>query len=113
MEWLHASVDNILEGDVLVCDDQVPTHMKTKYPTWPIYKENRTYEHLFDNFEYAHAYLVGVWKNGVSGAQDEKRPEDCRDVDVGMLIPWLKMDRGMDTHSSRNDEWKFGEKAYI
>jgi hypothetical protein len=52
-------------------------------------------------------------KNGAPGAQDEKWPGDCRDVDDGMLIPWLKMDRRMDTRSSRNGEWKFGEKAYI
>jgi hypothetical protein len=36
-------------------------------------------------------------KNGVPGAQDEKRPRDCCDVDDGMLIPWLKTDREMDT----------------
>jgi hypothetical protein len=35
-------------------------------------------------------------KNGVLGAQDEKRPRDCHDVDDGMLISWLKMDREMD-----------------
>jgi hypothetical protein len=52
-------------------------------------------------------------KNGIPGAQDEKRPRDCHDVDDGMLIPWLKTDREMDTRSSWNGEWKFGEKAYI
>jgi hypothetical protein len=52
-------------------------------------------------------------KNGAPGAQDEKRPRDCCDVDDGMLIPWLKMDREMDTVGSRNSEWKFGKKAYI
>jgi hypothetical protein len=35
-------------------------------------------------------------KNGVPGAQDEKRFRDCRDVDDGMLILWLKTDREMD-----------------
>jgi hypothetical protein len=50
-------------------------------------------------------------KNGVPGAQDEKRPRDCRDVDDRMLIPWLKMDREMDARSSRNGEWKFGKKG--
>ena len=52
-------------------------------------------------------------KNGTPGAQDEKRPRDCCDVDDGMLIPWLKMDREMDTVGSWNGEWKFGKKAYI
>jgi hypothetical protein len=52
-------------------------------------------------------------KNGVPGAQDEKRLRDCHDVDDRMLIPWLKMDREMDTRSSRNGEWKIGEKDYI
>ena len=77
-------------------DDQVPAHMKTKYPTWTISEENRTYEHLFDNFEYAHEYLVRVWKKGVPGAQDEKSPRDYSDVDDGMLIPWLKTDQRKD-----------------
>jgi hypothetical protein len=52
-------------------------------------------------------------KKGTPGAQDEKRPRDCCDVDDGMLIPWLKTDREMDTVGSRNGEWKFGKKAYI
>ena len=52
-------------------------------------------------------------KNGAPGAQDEKRPRDCRDVDDRMLISWLKMDQEMDAWSSRNGEWKFGKKAYI
>jgi hypothetical protein len=59
-----------------------------------------------------YAYLISV-KNGVPGAQDEKRPRDCCDVDDGMLIPWLKTDREMDTVGSQNGEWKFGKKAYI
>jgi hypothetical protein len=50
-------------------------------------------------------------KNGAPGAQDEKRPGDYCDVDDGMLIPWLKMDRRMDTQSSRNGEWMFGGKG--
>jgi hypothetical protein len=39
MQWrfkgndLHASVDHIPEGVVLVCDNQAPAHIKTKYPT--------------------------------------------------------------------------------
>ena len=52
-------------------------------------------------------------KNGAPGAQDEKRPRDCYDVNDGMLIPWLKTDREIDARSSRNGEWKFGKKAYI
>jgi hypothetical protein len=52
-------------------------------------------------------------KNGIPGAQDEKRPSDCRDIDDRMLIPWLKMDQEMDAWSSQNGEWKFGKKAYI
>jgi hypothetical protein len=51
-------------------------------------------------------------KNGALGAQDEKRPRDYCDVDDGMLIPWLNMDREMDTVGSRNGEWKFGKKTY-
>jgi hypothetical protein len=31
-ERLHASVEYIPEGVVLMGDDQVPTHMTTKYP---------------------------------------------------------------------------------
>jgi hypothetical protein len=49
-------------------------------------------------------------KNGALGAQDEKRLKDCCDVDDGMMIPWLKMDREMDTVGSRNGEWKFGKR---
>jgi hypothetical protein len=30
-ELLHASGDDILEGVALMYDDQVPTHIKTKY----------------------------------------------------------------------------------
>ena len=52
-------------------------------------------------------------KKGTPGAQDEKRPKDSCDVDDGMLILWLKMDREMDIRSSRNGEWKFGKKGYI
>ena len=50
-----------------------------------------------------------VMKNGIPGAQYEKRPRDCRDIDEGMLIPWLNTDREMDIRSSRNGEWKFGK----
>jgi hypothetical protein len=50
-------------------------------------------------------------KNDIPGAQDEKRPRDCHDVDDGMLIPWLKTDREMDARSSRNGEWKFGQRG--
>jgi hypothetical protein len=32
-EILHASVEYIPEGVVLMYDDQVPAHMKTEYPT--------------------------------------------------------------------------------
>ena len=112
-EWLHASVDYIPEGVALMYDDQVPTHMKTKYPTWTISEENWTYKHLFDNFEHEHVYLDKVWKNGASGANDKKWPRDYLDVDDGMLIQWLKMDRKTNTQSSRNGVWKFGGKAYI
>ena len=52
-------------------------------------------------------------KNGAPGAQDEKWSGECCDVDDEMMIPWLNMDRRMDTQSSLNGEWKFGEKAYI
>jgi hypothetical protein len=52
-------------------------------------------------------------KNGIPGAQDEKRPRECHYVDDGMLIPWLKTDQKKDTRSSRNGVWKFGRKAYI
>ena len=109
-EWLHASVDYIPEWAALTYDDQVPAHMKTKYLTWTISKENQTYEHLLDNFEHEHVYLDRVWKNGTPGAKDKKWPWDCRDVDDGMLIPWLKMDWKMDTVGSWNGEWKFGKK---
>ena len=112
-EWLHASADYILGGVALMYDDQVPAHMKTKYPMWTISEENQTYNHLFDNFEHEHAYLDGVCKNGAPGAKDTNCPRDGLDVDDGMLILWLKIDQKMDTLSSRNGDWKFGGKAYI
>ena len=112
-EWLHASDDYIPKGVVLMYDDQVPVHIEIKYPTWTISEENRTYEHLFDNFEHEHVYLDGVWKNGVLGAKDKKWSRDCLDVDDGMLIPWMKTDQWKDTRSSQNGDWKFGGKAYI
>ena len=101
-EWLHASDDYIPEGVVLMYDDQVPAHMKIKYPTWTISEENRLYEHLFDNFEHEHVYLDRVWKNGVLGDKDKKWSRDCLDVDDGMLIPWMKTDQKTDTRSSQN-----------
>ena len=95
-------------------DDQVPAHMKTEYMKWTISKENRTYKHLFDNFEHEHVCLDGVWKKNVApGAKDKKWLGDCLDEDDGMLIPWLKMDQKMDTRSSQNGVWKFGRKTYI
>ena len=50
-------------------------------------------------------------KMASQGLRMKKWPGDCHDVDVRMLIPWLKMDRRMDTQSSRNGEWKFGRKG--
>jgi hypothetical protein len=47
------------------------------------------------------------------GLRMKKMPKDCCDVDDMMLIPWLRMDREMDTVGSQNGEWKFGKKAYI
>jgi hypothetical protein len=49
-------------------------------------------------------------KKGASGAQNEKWPRDSCDVRGGMLIPWLKTVRKMDTWGSRNGEWKFGKR---
>jgi hypothetical protein len=49
-------------------------------------------------------------KKGAPGAQDEKWPRDSCDVGGGMLIPWLKTVRKMDTVGSRNGEWKFGKR---
>jgi hypothetical protein len=73
-EWLHASVEYIPEGVVLMYDDQVPAHKKTKYPTWTISEENRIYEYVFDNFEYVHAYLVRVWKMASQGLRMKRGP---------------------------------------
>jgi hypothetical protein len=47
------------------------------------------------------------------GDKDKSWPGDSLDVDDGMLIPWMKTDRKMNTRSSQNGDWKFGGKAYI
>jgi hypothetical protein len=50
-----------------------------------------------------------IWKKGAPGALVKKWPRDSHDVGSGMLIPWLKTVRKMDTVGSRNGEWKFGK----
>ena len=112
MQWerLHASAEYIPKGVVLINDEQVPTHMKTKYPKWTIFEENQRYEYVLDKCDYACAYLTMIWKKGTPGAQDEKRPRDCCDVGDEMLISWLKTDWKMDIVGSRNGEGKFGKR---
>jgi hypothetical protein len=56
---------------------------------------------------------TGYGKNGSLGAKDEKWSGDYLDVEDGVLIPWLKTDRKMDTRSFRNGVGKFGKKDYI
>jgi hypothetical protein len=59
-ERLYASAEYIPEGVVPMYDEQVPAHMKTKYPKRTISEENQRYEHVFDKCDYAHAYLTMV-----------------------------------------------------